>query len=67
MVIFFSSILQVGYAPDYLFLLQTILRQDPQVYALFNGRSLRHSCITFEVENTEIECMFDCRELLILL
>jgi hypothetical protein len=26
-------LLQVGYTPDYLFLLQTILRSDPQVYS----------------------------------
>lgn len=25
--------MQVGYTPDYLFLLQTILRSDPQVFA----------------------------------
>ena len=27
--------MQVGYTPDYLFLLQTILRSDPQVFAFF--------------------------------
>lgn len=26
-----SELMQVGYSPDYLFLLQTILRSDPQV------------------------------------
>jgi len=30
--------MQVGYTPDYLFLLQTILRSDPQVCELFCNR-----------------------------
>lgn len=29
------DLLQVGYTPDYLFLLQTILRSDPQVINIF--------------------------------
>ena len=57
-------LLQVGYTPDYLFLLQTILRTDPQVYAIgelivLRERSKSMSTLIFVF-------LFD-RELLILL